>query len=57
MEELWYVAGEVYEEQTGNELPDDLRQVQYGELGAGWDFDDDDEMRARYPKLFEKFCD
>lgn len=24
-------------------------------LGEGWDFDDDDEMQARYPRLFEKF--
>lgn len=31
------------------------RAVRYPELGEGWDFDDADEMRRRYPRLFERF--
>jgi hypothetical protein len=54
-EELAYLASRVYESVTGKKLiqPSTKR----AELGDGWDFDDTDEMRSRYPKLFAAYTD
>lgn len=53
-EEILYVAGVAHEEKAGCEIPD--VPLNLPELGEGWDFDDDDEMRTRYPKLYARFC-
>ena len=53
-EEILYVARAAYEDATGNEIPS--VPINLPDLGEGWDFDDDDEMQGRYPKLFAKFC-
>ncbi|MFG0333673.1 MAG: DUF4240 domain-containing protein [Maioricimonas sp. JB049] len=54
-EDILYVGYSAYREVTGNELPALERELP--ELGQGWDFDDDGEMRTRYPKLFAMFCE
>jgi len=62
-EEFGYVAYEVYEEKTGRELVDDMPSVPRSSLsgrlsepaGYGWDHDDEDELRRRFPKLMAKF--
>jgi len=54
-EELLYVAWHVYEQKTGDEMPSNDHQLP--ELGESWDFDDDDEMKKRYPRLFATFCE
>lgn len=33
-------------------LPDDLEYADEPELGAGWDFEDDEEMARRYPRIW-----
>ena len=53
-ETILYVAYRAYEEKTGGEI-DGIR-MDYSDLGEGWDFDDDDEMQRRYPRLFAKFA-
>lgn len=53
-EEILYVARSAYENVTGNEIP--FSRIDMPDLGEGWDFDDDGEMRSRYPKLFARFC-
>ena len=51
-EEIMYVAGDVYKAKTGNELPATVYSTtKPPELGPGWDFDNADEARRRYPKL------
>ena len=53
-EDILYSASKAYEAATGlEEMPGAPRR--YPELGEGWDFDDDQEMRARYPRLFSRF--
>jgi Protein of unknown function (DUF4240) len=54
-EEILYVAQSVHESITGNEFPD--IPINNPELGEGWDFENDGEMKERYPKLFAKFCE
>ncbi len=55
-EDMLYVAGHAYEQASGGkELTG--ASYKYPDLGDGWDFDDDDEMRRRYPKLCAKFLD
>ena len=43
-----------YEELTGEELPQGA-PVTLPDLGEGWDFDDETEMRTRYPRLAAVF--
>jgi hypothetical protein len=53
-EDLLYAAPRAYEAASGgSELP--LLRSPSVELGEGWDFDDDAEMQARYPRLFARF--
>jgi len=52
-EDVLYVARQAYESVTGNEMP--LVQTNLPPLGDDWDFDNRDEMKSRYPKLFTKF--
>lgn len=49
-----YAAGDVYKELTGDYQPIVSKSPE-GSLGEEWDFDDDDEMRTRYPRLTEKY--
>ena len=54
-EEFLYIAPKAYQKVTGEEdLPREA--VRFPELGQRWDFDDDNEMERRYPKLFAKHC-
>ena len=56
LEQFMYLAQEAYEEKTGQEMPDSVYQgVTRPELGERWDFDDDTEMKKRYPELFAKY--
>ena len=54
-EEMLSVARAAFEAVTGTEMPAD--GVRNPELGAGWDFDDEAEMRRRYPKLCARCWD
>lgn len=53
-EEMLYVARSAYEAATQEEIPS--VPINLPDLGEGWDFDDDTEMKRRYPKLFARFC-
>ena len=53
LEEILYVANQVHEEKIGSRIP--AERIPWPELGEGWGFDDEEEMRTRYPKLFAKF--
>jgi len=50
-EELWYLPRKVYAEMTGEEMPapDSLGPAVPG--GEDWDFDDDEQLSRRLPKL------
>lgn len=52
-EDILYVARGAYEVVSGSEMPD--VSVELPDLGEGWDFDDEQQMRQRYPRLFERF--
>jgi hypothetical protein len=52
-EEILYVGSRAYEEVAGSELQG--IRIDYSDLGEGWDFDDADQMRGRYPRLWAKF--
>jgi Protein of unknown function (DUF4240) len=54
-EEIAYIASRVYESVTGKDLV--RSRTSRPELGDGWDFDDEDEMRSRYPHLFAAYSD
>lgn len=54
-EDILYVANSAYESVTGEEIP--AVSIELNELGDDWDFDDDAEMKSRYPKLFAMFCE
>ncbi len=49
-----YLASRIYQERTGKNLFDAVDLVEYPELGPLWDFDDEAEMKQRYPKLVAK---
>ncbi|MDF3288508.1 DUF4240 domain-containing protein [Streptomyces silvisoli] len=54
-EDLGYAADEAYEQLTGERLPDlDLEQPIKPE-GEQLDFDDPDQISARFPKLWQRF--
>ena len=54
-EEFGYVAGEVYENKTGSEIPRDEARPPADPSGEEWDFDDEDLGAAKLPKLWAKF--
>ena len=54
-EGMLYVATRAYEAATGRDIPD--RSYAYPDLGDGWDFDDQAEMKRRYPRLFARYCE
>ena len=54
---MLYVAGRAYQAVTGEEqIPQGPRRPR-AEMGEKWDFDDDAEMRRRFPKLAAKFME
>jgi hypothetical protein len=53
-EELLEAAWAAYERATGDDLPDGPFIARPG-LGPGWDFDNAEEMRTRYPRLWAMF--
>jgi hypothetical protein len=53
--ELTYLAREAYEQKTGQEMPDSILQGTARLELSEWDFDNDTEMKKRYPKLFAKY--
>jgi hypothetical protein len=56
-ETLLSVASDVYLEKTGEELPG-VGAERAHPAGKRWSFDDDHEMRARYPRLYARAkCD
>jgi hypothetical protein len=54
-EDILYIAQSAYESVTGNKIPS--IPINLPDLGDSWDFDDDAQMKQRYPKLFAKFCE
>jgi hypothetical protein len=54
-EGILYVARSAHEVVTGNDIP--RVPINLPDLGEGWDFDDDTEMKQRYPRLFARFCE
>ena len=44
-------AWEAHQQLTGRNLPTRSGRAARPELGEGWDFDDDAEMRRRYPRI------
>ena len=55
-EEFVNAAQEIYETKTDQEMPDSVYQgIARPALGEGWDFNDNLEMKKRYPKLFAKY--
>jgi hypothetical protein len=56
-EEVLAVAAGAYVKATGSELPEEERPVTRPESGDLWDFDDEDEMRRRLPRLSALFLE
>jgi hypothetical protein len=54
-EAFGYVAGEIYEEKTGNEMPRTEVEHPSDPQGEEWDFDDEDLCAIKLPKLWAKF--
>ncbi len=50
-EDVLSAADQAHTELTGRGLPWRAAREPLPDLGAGWDFDDEDEMRRRYPRL------
>jgi hypothetical protein len=50
-EELWYVPQEVYQELTGEELPPAEICFLAEPKGEPWDYDDDEQVFRRLPRL------
>lgn len=50
-EDLLAAAWDAYAQLTGGELRSTGSGVALPDLGEDWDFDDDAEMRRRYPRL------
>ena len=56
-EEFGYVAGEVYEELTGEEIPHSDEPPALEPAGEEWDFEDMELNAEKLPKLTAKFGD
>jgi hypothetical protein len=54
-EDMLHVADRAYEATTGREM--EGRSYTYPDLDDGWDFDDDTEMKRRYPRLYARYCE
>jgi hypothetical protein len=51
------IAADAYQQATGSEMPAEERPVTRPEAGDLWDFDDEEEMRRRLPKLSALFLE
>lgn len=56
-EEVLGIAGRAYQQATGSALPAGERPSTRPEVAELWDFDDEDEMRRRLPKLSALFLE
>ncbi|MGW0434292.1 DUF4240 domain-containing protein [Micromonospora sp. NPDC003197] len=56
-EEMLGVAQRAYRTATATDLPADPDQAAYPEIGEFWDFDDEDEMQRRLPRLAALFLE
>ncbi|GAA1606942.1 DUF4240 domain-containing protein [Actinoplanes couchii] len=56
-EEVLGIAARAYEQATGSALPSGERPRTRPEVAELWDFDDEDEMRRRLPKLSALFLE
>jgi hypothetical protein len=56
-EDVLHIADEAYQQATGSELPPPAQPVTKPELADFWDFDDEDEMRRRLPRLSALFLE
>jgi uncharacterized protein DUF4240 len=56
-EEVLSIAPEAYKQATGSQLPAQERSATRPEAGDLWDFDDEDEMRRRLPRLSALFLE
>ncbi len=54
-ESYGYVAGEAYETLTGNAMPQTDIAEAAASMGEEWDFEDEDEIRKRLPRLMAKY--
>ncbi|MGK5685005.1 DUF4240 domain-containing protein [Actinoplanes sp. URMC 104] len=54
-EEVLSIAAEAYAQATGEDLPAEERPVTRPEAADLWDFDDEEEMQRRLPKLSALF--
>ncbi len=50
-EDVLGAAWEAHQQLTGRDLPPSSSPEPLPDLGEGWDFDDEDEMRRRYPRI------
>jgi hypothetical protein len=55
-EEFGYVAGTVYETMTGTEIPQATPKDPDEPAGEEWDFEDDELLKSKLPKVWGKFC-
>jgi hypothetical protein len=53
--EVLTIAAEAYRQATGEELPDEGRPKTRPDVADLWDFDDEEEMQRRLPKLSALF--
>jgi hypothetical protein len=53
--EVLTIAAEAYRQATGEELPDEERPRSRPDVADLWDFDDEEEMQRRLPKLSALF--
>ena len=49
-----YVAFDAYEQLTDGEFPATSREAPTSPTGHEWDFENDDEMKTRYPRLWTR---
>jgi hypothetical protein len=55
-DDMLAVAFYSYGERTGGEtMP--CPQVPYPDLGDDWDFEDEEEVKRRYPRLAARYCE
>ena len=56
-EAMLSIADDAYRRATASDLPADPNPVPVPELGEFWDFDDEDEVRRRLPRLAALFLE
>lgn len=56
-EDFGYVAGSVYKEKTGDDIPDQEASPHTNPAGEDWDFDDPELCAQKLPKLWARYGD